>query len=169
MVFPSPLFPRRVPCDSRRTAPLSEWRQKILRSRPETDSRCQSTGASEDSCADLSAGVWKYAPSTITVSGIEQSPAWVIAPRSGRRNPSKRCCTGRLSTIAMDMNDAQRGGVINAVVLLQIVPPARITRCANAGTGRDHAGIRTSSCPGPPSESDMGASPGSGYWGIADM
>jgi hypothetical protein len=76
---------------------------------------------------------------------------------------------GLLSAIAMDMMDAQRGGVINAVVFLQIVPPARITRRTNVGAGRDHAGTGASSCSEPPSELDTGVSPRSEHGVIVDV
>ena len=169
IVLPSPLFSSRVACDRKRIAPfrLFEWRQKILRNRLKNVVRCETSDSSEGSGADRSVGVWKYAPSTTRVIGTEQSPAWVMAPRTGRRYPSKRCRKGWLRATTMDITDAQRGGVIKPVVLVQILPPARTTRCGNVG-GWDQAGTETTSCSEFTSGLEMGMVSESEGWGAVD-
>jgi len=167
IVLLSPLFTGRVACDRKRIASfrLSEWRQKILRNRLKNVVRCETEGSS----ANRSVGVWKYAPSTTRVMGTEQLPAWVMAPRTGRRYPSKRCRKGWLRATTMDITDAQRGGIIKPVVLVQILPPVRTTRCGNVGRW-DHwqAGTETTSCSEFMSGLEMGMVSESEGWGTVD-
>jgi len=157
IVLLSPLFSSRVVCDRKRIAPF----------RLKNVVRCETADSSEGSSADRSVGVWKYAPSTTRVMGTEQSPAWVIAPRTGRRYPSKRCRKGWLRATTMDITDAQRGGVIKPVVLVQILPPARTTRCGNVG-GWDQAGTEKTSCSEFTLGLEMGMVSESEGWGTVD-
>jgi len=65
-----------------------------------------------------------------------------MAPRNGLRSLPMKCCRGWQSATTRDATDAQRGGVIRLVTLLQIVPPARAVHCASVFL-RDDTGTGT--------------------------